>query len=170
MYPQTQKMISWFPWNIALHYCSRVWFGSLQCCLQASRPVYPLLWMWQWALDEWFTLCLAVSPIISQHTPMLPNSICPHADDGTHSLCFMQRVVLVLKDPHGLIWPMIVTMQKWFTIFNLLIQDCQYHAVQMSWEGNASSQLWFDAFENRLQQTNSSITITTIMIYRRNLE
>ena len=46
-----------------------------------------------------------------------------HANAISRYICLMKRVVLVFNDPHGIIWPMIVTMQKWFTIFNLLIQD-----------------------------------------------
>ena len=140
-----------FPWNMALLYYSRVFFELLQCCFQVSQPVYPLLRMWQRALDERFTLPLAISQIISRHTTTLPNLICPHNDDSTCSICLMKHVVLVFKDPHGLIWPMIVTMQKWFTIFTLLIQDHQYLAILALWEGYASSRLWFHAFEIRLQ-------------------
>jgi len=139
-----------FPWNMALLYCCRVFFESSRCCLQASQPVYPLLRMWHQALDEWFTLPLAISHIISQHTPRLPNSISPHDDDSTHSIRLMKHVVLVFKDTYDLIWPMIVTIQKWFTIFNLLIQDRQSLPVQLSWEGYASSRLWLHAFEIRL--------------------
>ena len=120
-----KKMKSRFPWNMALLYCSRVFFESSRCCFQASRPVYPRLQMSQRALDERFTLPLAISQIISRHTPTSPNSISPRDDDSTRSIRLMKRVVLVFKDPHGLIWPMIVTMQKWFTIFNLLIRDRQ---------------------------------------------
>jgi len=155
---------------MALLYCSSVFFEVSQCCFQASWRVYPLLRMWQRALDQLFPRPLVISQIISWHTPTLPNSICPHNDDSTRSIHSMMRVVLVFKDPHGSIWPMIVAMQNWFTIVNLLIQDHQYFAVQPLWEGCASLQLWFHAFELRLQWTSSSITITTIMIYRRNLE
>jgi len=90
-----------------------------------SRPVYPRLQMWQCPLDEPFTLCLARSQINSRHTPMLPNLITPRNDDSTCSIRSMKHVVLVFKDSHGWIWPMIVTMQTWFMIFNFLIQDCQ---------------------------------------------
>jgi len=120
-----KKMKSRFPWNMALLDCSRVFVESSQCCFQASWPVYPRLRMWQQALDELFTLPLAISQMISRHTPTSPNSISPRDDDSTRSIRLMKRVVLVFKDPHGLIWPMIVTMQKWFMIFNLLIQDLQ---------------------------------------------
>ena len=61
--------------------------------------------------------------IIFQHSPMKPNSICPCDPDSTHSICWMKGVVCVFTDPHGLIWPMIVNMQKRFTICNFLIQD-----------------------------------------------
>jgi len=59
---------------MALLYCSRVFFESSRCCFQASRPVYPRLQMSQRALDERFTLPLAISQIISRHTPTSPNS------------------------------------------------------------------------------------------------
>jgi len=140
-----------FPWNMALLYCSRVFFESSRCCFQLSRPVYPPLRMSQWALDERFTLSLAISQIISRHTSTLSNSISPHDDDCTCSIRSMKHVLLVFKDPHGWIWRIIVTMQKWFTIFNLLIQDHQYLAIQLSQEGYASLRLWFHAFEIRLQ-------------------
>jgi len=120
-----KKMKSRFPWNMALLYCSRVFFESSRCCFQVSWPVCPRLRMWQRALDEWFTLPLAIWLIISRQTPTSPNSISPCDDGSTRSIHLMKRVVLVFQDPHGLIWPMIVTMQKWFTIFNLLIQDHQ---------------------------------------------
>ena len=119
------KMKSRFPWNMALLECSRVFFGLPRCCFQASRPVYPRLRMWQSALDERFTLPLEISQIISQHTLTSPNSISPRDDDSIHSIHLMKSVVLVFKDPHGSIWPMIVTMQKWFTIFKLLKWDRQ---------------------------------------------
>jgi len=128
-------MKSKFPWNMALLYCSRVLFQSSRCCFQASQPVYPLLRMWQWRLDERFTLRLATLQIISRQTPTLPYLISPRDDDSTRSIHLKMRVVLAFKDPHGLIWPMIVTRQKWFTIFNLLIQDPLYLAVQLSREG-----------------------------------
>jgi len=140
-----------FPWNIALHHCSRVIIESTRCCFQMWRPVYPLLRMWQLALDKRLTLPPVLSQIVSWHTPTSPNSICPRDDDSTRSIHLMKRVVLVFKDSHGLMWPMIVTMQKWFTIFNWLIQDRLYLAVQPSWEGYASSRLWFHAFGMRLQ-------------------
>jgi len=79
--------------------------------------------MWQRALNEWFTLLLAISHIISRHTPTLASMICPCDDDSTRSVHLMKRVVLVLNDPPGSIWPMIVTMQKWFTVLNLLIHN-----------------------------------------------
>jgi len=146
-----KKMKSRFPWNMVLLHCSRVFFESSGCCDQASRPVYPLLRMWQPALDEWFTLPLVISHTLSQHTLTLPNSISPHDDGSTRSIRLINDVVPVLKDLHGLFRPMIVTMHKWFTIFNLLIQDCQYLEVQLAQEGYASSRLWFHAFGIRLQ-------------------
>jgi len=158
------------PWNMAVLYCSRVFFESSRCCFQASRPVYPLLRMWQRALDERFRLLLSISQIIPRHTPTSPDLISPRDDDSTHSIRSMKPVVLVFKDAHGSMWPMIVTMQKWFTILNLLIQDRQYLPVPPSWERYASSRLWFHSFDIRLQQTISSIKFTTIMIYQRNLE
>jgi len=108
---------------MALIQCSPVCFESSQCCFQVARPVYPLLRMWQRALDKWFTLPLAITQMIARQTPTSPNSICSHDDDSTRSICSMKSVVRVVKDPHGLIWPMVVTLQKWFTIFNMLIQN-----------------------------------------------
>ena len=140
-----------FPWNTALLYCSRVLFESSRYWFQASQPVYSLLRMWQWTLDKRFRLPLAMTQIISRHTPTSPNSICPRDDDSTPSIHLMKCVVIAFKDPHGLIWWIIVTMQKWFTIFNLLIQDRQYLVVQPLREGYASLPLWFHTFEIRLQ-------------------
>ena len=144
-------MKSRFPCNMALLYCCWVCFESSWCCFQVSRLVYPMLGMWPRALDERFTLPLAISQIISRHTPTSPNSISPHDDDSTHCIHLPTRLVVVFKDPHGLVWPMIVTMQKWFTIFNVLIQVHQYLAVQLSREGYASLWLWFLPFVIRLQ-------------------
>jgi len=140
-----------FPWNMALLYSSRVFFQLSWCCFQALWPGYQLMQLWQRAIDERFTLPLAISQIISRHTAMSLSLICPRDYDSTRSIHIMKHVVLVLKDPDGLIWPMIVTMQKWFMIFNLLTQDHQYLAVQLLWEGYALSRLWFHAFEIRLQ-------------------
>jgi len=163
-------MKSRFPWNMALHCYSRVFFESSQWAFQVSRPVYPLLRMWQQALDEQFTLPLAIIEIIAQDPPTSPNSICPRNDDSNRSIRLINHVVLVFKDLHGLIWPIIVIMQRWFTLLNLLIHDGPYLALPRSWEGYASLRLWFHAFEIRLQSSISSITFTTIMIYRQNLE
>jgi len=146
-----KKMKSRFLWNMAVLYCSRVFFKLSQCCFKVSQPVYPLLRMWQQALDEWFTLPLAISQIIFWYTPISPNLICRHNDDSTSSIHLMKCVVLIFKDQYGLIWPTIVTMQKWFTIVYFGIQDHQYLAVQPSWEGYAASQLWYHVFEIRLQ-------------------
>jgi len=157
------------PWNVALLQCSRVFIESSRGCVQASWPVYPRSRMWQSALHKQFTLPLAISQIISPHTPTLPNSISPRDNDSTGSIRLMKHLVLLFKNPHGLIWPTIVTIQKWFTIYNLLIQDRQYLPVQLLQVGYLSSQLRFHAFEIRLQWTISSITFTTIMIYRRYL-
>jgi hypothetical protein len=88
---------------MALLSCSRVFFESSPCCFQASRPVYPRLRMWERALDERFTLPFAISKVISRHTPTSPNLISPRDDDNTHSIRLMKRVVLVFKDPHGVI-------------------------------------------------------------------
>jgi hypothetical protein len=55
-------------------------------------------------------------------------------------------------------------------IFHLLIQEGQYHAVKLSWDGYGLSRLWFHEFEIRHQYTFSSNTFTTIAIYLRNLE
>jgi len=118
-----KKMKSRIPWKIALLWLSREFFTWSQCSIHVSWPVHPLWRMWQWALDKWFTLPLTISQIISQHTPLSLDSICPRNDDGTHSVRLMKHVVLVFQDPHGSIWPMIVTMQKWFMISNLLIQN-----------------------------------------------
>jgi len=155
---------------MTLLYYPSMFFESSQCCFQVSQPVYPLLRMWQRALDEMFTLHVAISQIISQHTPTSPNSIRPRYNHSTSSIHSMKRVVVVFNDPHGLIWPMIVTMQKWFMILNLLWQDHQYLTFELSREGCASSRLWFHAFDIRLQWTIGSIKFTTIMIYQRNLE
>jgi len=151
---------------MALLNCSRVFFELRRCWIQLSWQVYPRLGMWQRALEERFTCPLPVSKIISRHTPTWPNCVCPRHDDSTRFIHLMKHVVLLFKDPHGIIGPMIVTMQKWFTIFNLLIQVCQYFAVQLLREGYASSRLWFHTFQISLQYTISSITFTTIMIYR----
>jgi hypothetical protein len=123
-------MKSRFPWNIALLYCSRLFFELSQCCFQASRPVYPRLPMWQWALDKWSTLPFAISEIISRHTPTSPNSITPRDVQNARSIRLMKRVVLVSQARHGLIWPVIVTRLKWFMIFNLLIKHHQKLAVR----------------------------------------
>jgi len=144
-------MKSRFPRNMGMLYISRVFFESSRSCFHAVQRVKPLLQMWQWAHDEQFTLPVAISQLISRHTPTLPNSFYTCDDDSTGSTRLMKCVVLVFNDPHGFIWPMIVIMQKWFTIFNLLIQDRQYLAVEPLQEGYASSWLWFHAFENRLQ-------------------
>ena len=116
-------MNSRIPSNTALLQHSWVFIEWSQYCLQASRPVYPLFWMWQKAHDEHFTVSLAISQSVSCHTPTSLNWISPRIDNSTRSIRFMLHVVLSLKDCDGLIWPMIVTMQKWFIIFTLLIQD-----------------------------------------------
>jgi len=144
-------MESTFLWNMALCYCSRVLFESSRWCCQTSWLVYPLLWRWPRALDKQFTFPWAISQIIAQHTPTSPNSICPRDDDCTPSIHLLKHVGLVFKDSYGLIWPMIVNMQKWFMIFNLLIQYRQYLAVQLLQQGYASLQSWFHAFQIRLQ-------------------
>jgi len=96
--------------------------------------------MEQQALDERFTLPVVLSQIICWHTPRSANAICPRDDESTHSIRSIKHVIIIITDPHVLISPMIVTMQKWFTIFDLLIQDYQYLAVQPLREGYASSQ------------------------------
>jgi len=164
------NMKSRFPWYMALLYCSTVFIESSQCGFQAQRPVYPLLRMWQRALGEWSILSFDISQIISQHTPTLPYSICPRDDESTCTIRLMKHVVLVFKDPQGVILPMMVTMQKWFTISKLLIEAHQRLTVQPSGEGYATLRLWFHTFGIRLQWTISSITFTTIMICRQNLE
>jgi len=144
-------MKSRFPWSIPLLYFSRVFFGLSRCCFPESRPVYWHLRFCQWALDERFTLALAISQFISRHGPTLPKSIFPRDGGSTHSIPWTKHVLLVFKDPHGLIWQMIFTMQKWFVIFNFWIHDRQSLAVLPLGEGNASSRLWFHAFCIRLQ-------------------
>jgi len=116
-------MKSRFPWNVESLNCARVFFESLRCCFQTSEPAYPPLWMWQHALDEQFAIPLAISQIICWHNPTSPNSICYRNYDSTRSIRFMHCVGVVFKDPDGVIWTMIMTLQKWFTIFDLLIQD-----------------------------------------------
>ena len=101
-----------------------MFFELLRCCFRASWLLYQPLQMWHRAIDEQFTVPLAISRIVSQHTPISADLISPHNDDCTRSVCKMKFVVLVFKDPHCFSWPMIVSMQKWFTIFNLLIQCC----------------------------------------------
>jgi len=142
-------MKSRFHWNMAFLYCSEVFFESSRCSFQSRQPVYQLLRMWQWALDEWFTLPFEITRMVSWHTPTSPNLISLRDDDSSRSISLMKRVVLLLKDPPGLIWQMIVAMQKWFTRFNLFIQDFQYLAVQLSREGYASSQSWFHRLQIR---------------------
>jgi len=123
LYPQTQKMKLRFPWNMALLNLSRLFFELSRCCVQVSQPMYPLLGMWQWPLDERITLALTISQVISWETLASPNSMCLGNDDSTPSVTSMKRLVYIFKDPHCLIWPMILTMQKWFMILNLLILD-----------------------------------------------
>jgi len=118
-----KKMKSRFPGNMALLNYSGVFFEWSWWCFQVSRPVYPLLRMWQSALDEWFTLPLAISRIISRYTPTSPNWICPCNGHSTRSIRWMERVVVFFKDPRCVIRPKIVTLRKWFTICNSSIQD-----------------------------------------------
>jgi hypothetical protein len=146
-----------------------VFFELLRCCFQVLWPAYPLLWVWQWAFDKWSTLPLPISQIISCHTPTLSSSICPCDDDSTCPIRLMKHIVFVLKDSYSLTWPMTFTVQKWYTICNLLIQDYPHLAVQQLWEGCVSLQLRFVVFEIRLQYTISWITFTTIMTYWQNL-
>jgi len=155
---------------MALYYFSRVFFESSAWSIQASRPVYPQLWMWHWAIDELFTLPSAISQILPRQISTLPNLISQGNNDSTCSIYLMKHVVLAFKYPQGLIWTKIVTIQKWFTVINLWIENCQYHSVHLSREGHAISQLWFHLFEIRLQYIISTITFTTIMMYWRNLE
>jgi len=118
-----KKIKSRIPRNVALLQPSRVFVGLLQWYYQVSPIGYPLLRLRQWALEQWFTFPLGLSTILSLHTTTSPNLICPGYDDSTRSVRLMKYVVVVFKDPHGWIWPMIVTMQKWLRICNLLIQD-----------------------------------------------
>jgi len=87
-----------FPWNMALLWCSWVFFELSLCFFPLSWPVYPLVLMWLRALDEWFTIHLAISQIISSHTPTLPNSIDPRDDDSTHSVRVVKPVVCEFDD------------------------------------------------------------------------
>jgi hypothetical protein len=140
-----------FPWNMALCCCSRVEFELSQCWFQGTRPVHPLLRIWQQALEERFTIPLAVSQIISWHTPAAPNLIYPCDHDTTCSIHLMTCEVLECTDPYGLIWPMILTMQMLFMTFNWLIQNSPYQPIQPAHKGYTSSRLWCHAFEIRLQ-------------------
>jgi len=123
LYQRTQKNEIEVSLNYGLALSFQNVFRVVPMLFSRFTTGVPTLQMWQWALDELFTLALAVLQIISPHTSMLPYLICPHNDDSTPSIHLMMRVVLDFKDHHGLIWPMIVIMQKWFTIFDLLIQD-----------------------------------------------
>ena len=76
-----------------------------------------------------FTLPLAIIQIISWHTATSPIVICFRDDCSTHSIRVMMHVVLVFKDLCGIIRSIIVTLQKWFMIFNLLIHG---HSVTFS--------------------------------------
>jgi len=96
-----KRMKSRFPWNMALLDCPTVFFESSRYCSQGLRLVYPLLRMWQRALDKRFPLPLGKSQFISRHTPTLPNLISPRNDDSSHSICLLKCVVLVFKDTHG---------------------------------------------------------------------
>jgi len=122
LYPQTPKKESRFHCILALLWRPEVILEESRCSVPISQPLYPLSRMWQLALDELRTPPLAISHIISPHTLKSPNSICPHGDVSSCYVHSMKSVVLVVKYPHGSIQPMIVTMQKWITIFNLLIQ------------------------------------------------
>jgi len=144
-------MKSMFPWNISLVNCSRVFFELLWCFLEASHPVYWMLRTWQWALDEWFPISLVKSQMISAHTPTLAYLIWACGVVSTLSICSMKHVVLVCRDRHGLIWPMIGTMQKWFTIFDSLEIEGMYVGVQLARKGYVSSRLRFHTFETRPQ-------------------
>jgi len=73
----------------------------------------------------------------SQRTPSSPSWNCPRDDSSTCSLRVIKSLVLVFKYPHGWIWPMIVTMQKWFKIFTLLI----LHHPAASWCSTVSREL-----------------------------
>jgi hypothetical protein len=138
-----------FPWNMALLYCSRVFFESSQCWFQELQPVYPLLEMWQRTLDKQFRLLLAISHINIRHTPTSPNSIGPCHDETTRSICLTKCAVPTFKNVNCLIHAMIVTVPKLFTMFNLLIKVYQYPVVQTVRECYASSRLWFHVVELR---------------------
>jgi len=109
-----------FPRSISLLYCSRLFFELLRYWFEASWPGHQLLPMWEWSLDEQFTILLPISQFISLHTCCSPNLIPFCIDNSTDSIHFIKPVVYVFKDPHGLIWPMILTMQMWFMMFFLL--------------------------------------------------
>jgi len=156
-------MKSRFPWNIAILYCSRVFFELSRCCFQVSQSVYPLLRMWQRALDIPFTLSLVISQFISRHTPTLPNTLCPHLDDSTRSVRLMMRVVHLLKAPPGLIWPMIVTMQKWFTIFDVWIQVCHY--LQFNRRGRVMHHCDYDVTQLRSDFSKPSVPFHLLLLW-----
>jgi len=77
-------------------------------------------------MSTWRTVhtSFAIQQIMSQHTPTSANVICSSDDDSRHSIHWMKCVVLVFDDTDGIIWPMIVAVQKWFTMCIILIQGC----------------------------------------------
>jgi len=84
-----------FPSNTALLDWSAVFLELPWYRFQGSRPEYPPLDMWQSALDEKFTLTLAILQSPSQHSTRPPNSICPRDDDSTSSIYVRKYAVIV---------------------------------------------------------------------------
>jgi len=155
---------------MAFQYWSRVFCALSRCGSQVSQQVNTIFRLWQGAHDEPFTLPRGMFQIISWYTSMSPNLISPCDDDSTHSICIMKCIMVVFEYPYGLIWSMIVIIPRWFMILNLLIRDHQYLASELSQVGYASSWVWIHVVEIRSQWIISWITMTTIIIYRRNLE
>jgi len=102
---------------------SSVFFELSWWCFEWSQPVYPLLRLWHRALDEWFIHPLAISWIISWHTPTSPHVIHPCDDDITHPVCLMKHVVHVFKDSSRLNLTNDSYNAEVIQIFNLLIHD-----------------------------------------------
>jgi len=59
----------------------------------------------------------------SQGTGTLSNLVCLCNDNSTRSVRSIKYIVLAFKNSHGLIWPIILTIQKWYSTFHLLQQD-----------------------------------------------
>jgi hypothetical protein len=82
-------------------------------CNQVSQPMYKCVQMWQTLLNEWYTISLPISVIISYYTCVSPNSIWPHNDQWTGPARLMQSGTLVYQDSDGWSWPIRVWTQKW---------------------------------------------------------